>query len=392
MMHRVVSTVKLGRGAFVLTKIVYLRHALHICNMTEYSIVLSQPDTTLPRLTLGVGAVKPFSWSAAPAVTTGKGSTKLTAQMRLLKLAMKQPGVPDDRLQWTSAFKVDEVGDFWLRVNSSSGEEGYAILHISIVYDRSTARHIAYVTEDQQPPFRLENYLPVEVGYLQHQESATDTAREWNHLAHQMSVDYTWEVPLGEKRLDIYYHGKTHTFDITQVGQLDDLADGKTTPAIIHAEVVIEQYTRVLKLYQQGQDSGDADGGAAAVVDPHDIPDNNVTEVRIHSIGLSLVDNSRHAPVPVELLYLLIDGIHVHLGSCSTKALTEVVIADIQVANQMPDTEAPILFGRSHSHLDTGGQDTDKGAAENIGALRDHIHFSMVVDLVKSPKNVAFYE
>jgi hypothetical protein len=412
--YSIVCYVTLGSGPFIHTKMVHLRHFLHIRNCTNRILMLRQLDSDVKPKAIGAGATIPFSWS---------NHRNLAKQMQLhyCSDAMRRPEIgalPSNKIEWSAPFEVIDVGEFWLKVRSTDTD--YGMLRLSVINERTTSRMSVVISEEQTPPYRLENYLFTDVGYRQqgteylHQEQS-DSHGNWKIVKPRHSMHFTWDLPLGSQMLDLRVCGRQFTVDINTVGPIPTLRSLDGHVAAVSVEVVIEKHTRVLKLFADADRLSSFQAyGVSGSLDTQvsdrfckvhvwhltgdyiemDCAALQVIEARIHSIGFSIVENSNRTPAPVELLYCIVDGIYVHQGQSAQEYLLEIKIADWQISNQLQNANPTVLLGKSHSRLTQGGRFSEEAAgtaAESISGTEDHLHLSMAMDLLRSSEDVSFF-
>ena len=388
--HRILCYVTNSDGRFCRTKLVYLRHLLHFKNQTPYSIAIMATMGDLPTVIVPGGGSRSFSWpkdDSLPKQLKLFYDTNKTFDDGNLDLALAQA-------RWTSEFTVcDQDGnmqieEFWLKVAISDDKDkvSYRALRVEVTIERETSRAIVVLTEEMQHPYKIESHLDLKIGYCQQGTHGTDHENWQELMPHHFSA-FLWDVPLMEKKLEVIVIGRPqdkHIFEIDAVGaQNTEKNEGCV------AEVVIEGHTRVLKIHKPGSHLS-----AHTVMD---IPENQVVELRLHSVGFSVIDNI--GSTPTELLYSFFDAIHYHSGCSSKESVVEFKLSDWQIADQTSqDTSASVVFGRAHSRVDNASDlavqlglrvsdtmSTD-GAAdpETISGTRDHFHLSVVRDLHNS--------
>ena len=388
--HQIVCSVVNGKGRFLRTKMVYLRHELELRNQTTHPFMIRcvdgggyHPVIVMPTET------RPFSWPKEDEVhrslylfydISEHGDDVYHAHNR-------------DDAGWSGEFEIGmqesgtfkaHIGEQFLKVARS--KDGYRSLRVAVTHDSNTNQHIVVVTE-VPAPYKIENHLPIKVGLRQlgtenFEAFPVATPGNWQELEPKHFMHFNWDLPLSqslsvkEHMVEIIIDGVTRTFDINTVGSRPEEMQG----AGCVGEIVIEGHTRVLKLF------ADVEHLPSRVIsDPADILDNVVIEARFASVGISLVDNLQGTGVhaPKELLYTLFDGIHFHSGRSGLETAMEIQLADWQIADQtVSDDAKSVVFGRIHSHV-TEGAVVD---ADTINDTRDHFHLSVVSDLRNSSK------
>jgi hypothetical protein len=297
-----------------------------------------------------------------------------------------------DNALWSGEFEIGcqdgrlfktHVGEQFLKVSCT--ENGYRSVRVAVTHDSETNQNIVVVTE-VSALYKIENHLPIKVGFRQLGTEHCDfeslhgsvrTPGNWQELKHKHFSHFCWDLPLSrslsakEHLVEILVGGVTRTFDINTVGARPEDTQGEGCVG----ETVIEGQCRVLKLFEDV-----AHLPSRMTSDPADILDNDVIEVRIASVGISVIDNQQGTE-PKELLYTLFDGLHFHTGRSSTESAMEVKLADWQIADQtVADDAKCVVFGRIHSHATTGAAvDSD-----TINGTRDHFHLSVLSDLRNS--------
>jgi hypothetical protein len=304
--HRILCHVTNGEGQFSRTKLVHLRHLLHFENHTPHMIAIKATVGDLPAVVVPPnGGTMPFSWPK---------DDSLPKQLQLcydhansfsvdLKSGLQQS-------QWTSEFEVCEqngtvkITEFWLKVAREQHGLAYRVLRVEVTIDPETSRGVVVLREEQEHPYMIENHLHFKIGYRQ-VDSYTGSDRDtWQELKPRHFSPFLWDFQLMTHRVEIIINEEQFLFDIDDVGSTKDYGS-------VRGEVVLRGYTRTLILKPSGEahhedTSVDSQGGKL------DILDNNVFEMRLHSVGFSVINNA--GSTPTELLYSLFDGIHYHTG------------------------------------------------------------------------------
>eukprot|EP01052_Picozoa_sp_SAG31_P009708 SAG31_NODE_516_length_14707_cov_3.026629_6_plen_2958_part_00 len=396
--HVVSCYVSTGTGRYFLTKMVYLRHLLTIQNKTRHKICVRQSKALanemqcneLARIDateIQPGLTSPFSWAK------DKHIPQYLEMMYTVQDSSEfqnpEPENPDSAEVFGTAgdgfscpFDVQVLGDTYVRVPAT--ENGVSMLRVQV--SQVESRQFVIISEARRAPYRVENFLDVRIGYRQVDASNTKklaTGSDWAALEPFHSAPYTWDRPLKEKRLEVHI-GSDGPF----IFDLDTVGVKKSISKTCSAEVTLEEDILCLKILPPC-----AKLVAEKEYDPADVPDKLCFDMRLHSIGLSIIDNFHEKVLPRELMYVALDGIHVHQGSSDTKSVLGIVLADFQVANQLPDADnAVILCASSASRsaqasVPDATQDTD--AAIN---LKDLVHLSVVTSVLEKAAEVTFFE
>jgi hypothetical protein len=382
MRHRILCQVTNGHGRFSRTKMVYLRHLLHFQNCTPYTIAIKPAAGELPAILIPAhGGMRPLSWPKDDSLP--KQLKLFCDHDGLLPAGAGVSGLDTTLVeaQWTSEFEVcDQAGavritEFWLKVAKQPNGYGYKSVRVEVTIEPETSHGIVVLREEEEHPYTIENHLDMKIGFRQ-QDSQAGTDREnWQELLPRHFSPFLWDFPLSTQRVEVIIQRSKYLFDIDEVGLEADHGE-------FRAEVVLRGHTRVLILRKPG--------GAHRVEDSLaeqsslDILDNQVVEVRMHSVGFSLIDDI--GSTPTELLYSFFDGIHYHSGQSSSKNVVEFKISDWQIADQTSqDTSTSVVLGRAHSHLSHDSTQHDSVTdAETINGTRDHFHLSIIRDLHNS--------
>ena len=372
--HRILCHVTNGEGRFSRIKLVHLRHLLHFENRTPHMIAIKATAGDLPAVVVPAnGGMVPFSWPKDDALPK-------QCQLFYDHAECFDDGVAARQLaslqhfQWTSKFEVCEqdgtvrITEFWLKV--AREQNVYRVLRAEVTIDPTSSRAIVVLREEAEHPYMIENHLHCKIGFRQLDSNAGSDRENLQELKPRHFHPFLWDSPLSTQRLECIINEEQFVFDIDDVGSVKDYGG-------VHGEVILRGSTRTLILKPSG-------GGHAKQTcandqgDTFDILDNNVFEVRLHSVGFSVINNA--GSIPAELLYSFFDGIHFHAGKSSAKSAVELKVADWQIADHTTVIESgSVIFGRAHSHLSIDSHD-----AETVSGTRDHIHVSVIRDLKNS--------
>eukprot|EP00850_Spirogloea_muscicola_P002380 SM000009S23509 [mRNA] locus=s9:423530:451441:+ [translate_table: standard] len=279
--------------------------------------------------------------------------------------------------EWSQPFAMSEEGVTHL-VLRGKGSRRVEPLRLDIHSGEGESQYVVAIRCGAQPPFRVENRSMKTI--VEFRQSGSEML-PFQRLEPHSTAAFAWEIPLGEKILDIQVVGDQHVmgkYTIESVGEhfplvVDNATEGSEFLGL-SVDVVIEGAVKVVWI-GDWKGTPDQAGGAGHAFAQNVYRDGRSNSLKsgldanaekekgekrlrngnaqmhkelildIYSLGLAIIDHR-----PQELLFLSMRSLLVTLSSSGTGlSRFKMSLGKVQLDNQLFNTSLPVILAPEHS-------------------------------------------
>ncbi|XP_010266663.1 PREDICTED: uncharacterized protein LOC104604129 isoform X2 [Nelumbo nucifera] len=317
------------------TKVIHFQPHTLFFNRTGQSLSLQQCETQSIQYAHPTDPPKPFQW-------------KSTAKDEMLKLRV-------DGYRWSTPFSIGSEGVMCVSLKNNVGSD-QMYLSVEVRSGAKGSRYEVIFRPSFPSPYRIENrsmFLPVR--YRQ----VDSTSDFWWTLLPNAAASFLWE-DIGRRRLlELMVDGndplKTEKYNIDQIFDYQPIHVAGGPVRALRVTVLKEEKINVIKISDwMPEDDTSATVPRSSLHLPqltrndslHQQPISN-TDCEFHflvelaELGLSIIDHT-----PEEILYLSIQNLLLSHSSGLGSGISRIKLRmqTIQVDNQLPLTQMPVLF------------------------------------------------
>lgn len=321
---------RLGSGRFFCSKVITFSPRFVIANRTGYALEVRAADSeTAAALLVDNDARLPFHFDA---------------KSRLVRVRLHRVFAGGDGGAWSVPFGVNDVGDVFVRTPDpdTTGGSRSVLLRARIALEGATL-FVLLTVWARGAPFRVDNLSETGVRFGQTAADALPGASRYLAQPRQC-VPFALDLPSAADRSITIHVGKhSRRVDLARLGDHKPFAFPHGGLALA---VVPDNGVRVLQLRRlvgaRSEIISDDDDDDATVDEQVDDGPSFHVSLNVAEIGVSLV-----SAAPRELVYLNLQGLAASLQLRAAQQSVEVSLQELQVDNQMPNFEFPVLLARA---------------------------------------------
>jgi len=236
---------------------------------------------------------------------------------QLLSITISQ----GDKWAWSGGLRLDTVGTHYLKLRHMVDNDLEQSVRVEIRDTNESTIILFYSNDPQNLPFHIKNETEYPISIHQKHPGSKKYTLQTNH-----DLYYTWDHPFGERQILVQVENTTTEINLNKIKVFKPikLPNNKIIFPIIRA---FNGTTRELTFSSSYTQSRELDTLEFAF------------DISFSNIGFSLIDD-----MPQELVYANFKDLHFWTSTSNLTHTTWLIIGDVQIDNQHPDTDYEVLL------------------------------------------------
>ncbi|EFA81153.1 vacuolar protein sorting-associated protein [Heterostelium album PN500] len=228
----------------------------------------------------------------------------------------------ENEWKWSSGVRIDSVGTNYLKLTNVHDANIEQVIKVEVIDSNESIMVFFYPTDPQLLPFHIKNDTQLTISVLQKCPAAKRYVLKPND-----DIYYTWDQPCADQQLLV-------------------LVENSATPAIINLNKIKAFKPIKFDRYVIFPVSQSVNGVTRELTFSHHHEQAKVQDIiefaiefSFDRLGFSIIND-----VPEELIYIQLKDSSFWYSTSNITHTTWVIIDDIQIDNQKPDTDYPVLL------------------------------------------------
>ncbi|GAM25605.1 hypothetical protein SAMD00019534_087800 [Acytostelium subglobosum LB1] len=228
----------------------------------------------------------------------------------------------EDEWTWSGGVRIDTVGTNYLKLFNSKDRTIERAIKVEVIDSNESTMVVFYAIDHQLLPFHIKNDTQLTISFVQLCPQAKKYILKPGESAH-----YTWDHPCLDQKLVVWIESSSTPIEIN-LNKIKAFKPIKyNNQFIFPVSQAVNGITRELTFSHHHEEEKVLDMIEFAI------------EFSFERLGFSFIND-----VPEELIYILLKDCSFWYSASNITHTTWITVDDIQVDNQKPDTDYPVML------------------------------------------------